>query len=979
MYPVLFSADATTWTSFGIGVLSDTISCEVEENRNGSYELEMTYPITGVHFDDIALRCLILAKPNYTDNPQPFRVYNISKPLNGIVTVSAQHISYDLSGYVDAPFTAADIIIALGKITDSTVVYPSPCPFTFTTDITSATGMSLKFPQSVRAVMGGTEGSFIDTYGGEWHFDGYACELKQARGANRGVVIRYGENLTDLRQEENNANVYTGVYPYYYNKDNDILVTLPEKIVNVSGTFPFTRILPLDLSYAFEETPNQTELRAKAEAYITQNDVGIPKVNLTISFLEADSISERVDLCDTVSVRFDTLGVSASAKCIRTKWDVLKGRYIEAELGSSRKSLTEAIAESADIAKAIDERTSQFQSIATGIISKVTGNQGGYIVLHDTNNDGEPDEILIMDSDDIAQAVNVIRMNNSGIAFSNDGYTGTYITAWNINGQFVADFIAAGELKTDLVTVLGDTQFYWDSSNITIVDPNDSNRIIRFGQYDGVNYGLGFSVDGGTTWKSGFSFDGIKMIGDADNAGYVSMDGDSFDIINANDVSLCHLGIGTVNAEDGTIVQGPYYRLGTYATGASHGEYSFSAGRFSHPTGAHSVCVGYNNTSTGVGSIAIGKNCNSADEAGISIGLEAKATGTHKYTRGGIEYTIGACAIGGYAEGQAYGSISIGFMTIANGIYGIAIGFYTQSGITDVAIGHFATASGYNNVSIGADSVASGAYGCTAVGSYCEATYQYSSAVGYDSKANKEYSCAVGYYAKANGDGSCAIGYEPESSGDWSIAIGDNAKSTGEFATALGPSTTASGKSSYCLGPMAEASGDWSAAFGNHCIASAQFAYAFGNYINAATAGQFVCGAYNAASQSIFVIGNGTSSNSRSNAARVTNAGNMWIAGTLTQGSDARLKNVLGEAPDLSSIRAVRFKWNDNKANHDDLEHIGYVAQDVEKVAPYLVVEDDDTGYKSLNYLELLCAKVEQLERTVERLTKRVAELEGAR
>ena len=105
----------------------------------------------------------------------------------------------------------------------------------------------------------------------------------------------------------------------------------------------------------------------------------------------------------------------------------------------------------------------------------------------------------------------------------------------------------------------------------------------------------------------------------------------------------------------------------------------------------------------------------------------------------------------------------------------------------------------------------------------------------------------------------------------------------------------------------------------------------------------------------------------------------MWIAGTLTQGSDARLKDVIGEPPDLSGIHAVRFKWNDKKNQHDNLEHIGYLAQDVENVAPYLVEENEDDNYKSLNYLEFLCAKIDNLERTVERLTQRIAELEGAR
>jgi hypothetical protein len=97
----------------------------------------------------------------------------------------------------------------------------------------------------------------------------------------------------------------------------------------------------------------------------------------------------------------------------------------------------------------------------------------------------------------------------------------------------------------------------------------------------------------------------------------------------------------------------------------------------------------------------------------------------------------------------------------------------------------------------------------------------------------------------------------------------------------------------------------------------------------------------------------------------------MTIAGTLTQASDARLKDIQGEVPDVSGIRAVRFKWNDVNGEHDEKDHIGYIAQEVEAVAPYLVGEDSN-GYKSLDYIALLCAKVEMLERQVRDLTEKL-------
>jgi hypothetical protein len=130
---------------------------------------------------------------------------------------------------------------------------------------------------------------------------------------------------------------------------------------------------------------------------------------------------------------------------------------------------------------------------------------------------------------------------------------------------------------------------------------------------------------------------------------------------------------------------------------------------------------------------------------------------------------------------------------------------------------------------------------------------------------------------------------------------------------------------------------------------------------------QHVFGKMNALdTHSVEVVGWGTDSTQK-NIRTLDTSGNMTIAGTLTQASDARLKDVQGEVPDVSGIRAVRFKWNDTNGEHDDRDHIGYLAQEVETVAPFLV-KDDSNGYKSLDYIALLCAKVEMLECEVEEL-----------
>ena len=146
----------------------------------------------------------------------------------------------------------------------------------------------MKEPDNLRALLIGQEGSVIDVYGGEWEFDQYTAILHKARGADNGVTIRYGKNLTDLKQEENIESTYTGICPYWKGQQTDgtdTIITLPEKVVvhsTFGANFPYQRTKIVDMSSSFQAQPTVAELRAKAQNYIESNDVGTPKVSLDI-------------------------------------------------------------------------------------------------------------------------------------------------------------------------------------------------------------------------------------------------------------------------------------------------------------------------------------------------------------------------------------------------------------------------------------------------------------------------------------------------------------------------------------------------------------------------------------------------------------------------------------------------------------------------------------------------------------------------
>jgi phage minor structural protein len=304
----------------------------------------------GIHFHDIVERSIIKAKLDQVRTPQLFRVYAISKPMSGIVSISARHISYELSGIPVSPFSADNVVSALQGLKENAVV---DCPFDFWTDKSTEAKFDCSVPGSIRSKLGGSIGSILDVYAGEYEFDNYTVKLHNNRGTNRGVSIRYGKNLTDIRQDHNCSQVYTGIYPYWFGEVNNenVLVSLPEKIINAHGKYNFVKIKMVDFATDFEEQPSVEELRAAAENYILTNNIGAPNVSLSVSFAQLEQSEEykglkfleRVGLFDTVNVQFPALNVSTTAKATKIVYDVLMDRVKSVTLGSVRQNIADSI------------------------------------------------------------------------------------------------------------------------------------------------------------------------------------------------------------------------------------------------------------------------------------------------------------------------------------------------------------------------------------------------------------------------------------------------------------------------------------------------------------------------------------------------------------------------------------------------------------------------------------------------------------
>lgn len=548
MKPILFSASETAFTSNGLGRLDPT-SCVVTEERNGQYELECIVPVDSPHFADIENNMILGVIPGDGMTLQAFRIYQITEPLNGLVTLSARHLSYDLSYNTVMPFTAGSVTAALLGLKTYSV---ETNPFTMWTDKTTAASFKVSVPQTFRSLLGGQRGSILDVYGGEYQFDNWTVKLYNQRGSDTNVTLRYGKNITDINQEQNLESVVTGIVPYW--ADDEHLVTLPEKSVDsaYASSYPYKRTVPIDFSSEWQDPPTEQQLRTRAQNYITANNIGVPKVSIKVSFValwqteEFKNVAplERVHLCDTVGVVFEKYGINARAKVIKTEWDCLAERYRSIELGEARSNFASTLVTMNDQTEnEIVETKTFLQNAIDAATSIITGNNGGYLKIN-SNADGQPYELLIMDTDDITTATKVWRWNMGGLGYSSNGYQGPFGIAIDMSGRIVADYVATGKLDASIIQVgtLADFAGNFSLDMVTgdlTMNAGTFKGLLQGGTIQGGTIGIGgvnndqFAVDsnGNVTIKAG----SINLGWDSGNNRY------NFSV-NSNGVLTAHSG-----------------------------------------------------------------------------------------------------------------------------------------------------------------------------------------------------------------------------------------------------------------------------------------------------------------------------------------------------------------------------------------------------------------------------------------------------
>lgn len=480
--------------SNGLGQIQP-LSCTVTEELNGIYELDFTVNVNDKHYNDLKNSGLV--KVTVGDgSEQIFRIYKIDEPINMISSVHCQHITYDLSKVVVKPFTATGAVNIKNQLVSNML---GSYPFSTWTDITNTTStFTNDIPRYFRECLGGYEGSVLDVLRPEYEWDNLTVKLHARRGSDNGVRISYGKNLIDYSQEQNNENVYDGVYGYAV---VDEVTYKADSYYNKTGaTYP--RILNVDFSSDYEsgQVPTSAELLQKATTYAQNNSIEVPSINIKIDFIplwqteEYKNILplERVSLGDTVHVYFDKLNVEASSRVIKTVWNVLTNKYDSIELGDAKANLNTIISDS--VSTAVDEAVSNMD-IDVGYIEDdlndmaklIINGLGLYFTRESLPSGGY--RFYLHNAPQLADSDVRYYMSASGLMVTTDGGQ-TWTTGYNPQtGEMILQALSTITLRA--LEIYGST--------ITFGDIND--KYITASVYtDSQDNPLGVSFDGsGTT------------------------------------------------------------------------------------------------------------------------------------------------------------------------------------------------------------------------------------------------------------------------------------------------------------------------------------------------------------------------------------------------------------------------------------------------------------------------------------------------
>ena len=331
MIPILFDRDEENFEAQGICKLLDAKKCKVTEERNGEYTLSLTYPKYGKNSSYIQTERIIAAIPFKHGTRQAFRIYNVIDNLDGDIEVLANHISYDANYIPIKQFTATGITETIAGFYSNNL---ETNRFTITAPgfDNETTVYKQLVPRSLRACLGGEEGSLLDAFSshghGEYEWDNFNIKFHYDRGSDKGFTVKYAKNLVDFEQERDSSELITSAVAYYVDDDYGVPYCGDVQPNSFYPSRPIKRTVIIDATEDFDYPPSRDELNTYARVYAEA--LGKIDESIDVDFADLDP-EENINLCDTVRVYYSFYHdsklvkvIDYKAKVVKTVWDVLK-------------------------------------------------------------------------------------------------------------------------------------------------------------------------------------------------------------------------------------------------------------------------------------------------------------------------------------------------------------------------------------------------------------------------------------------------------------------------------------------------------------------------------------------------------------------------------------------------------------------------------------------------------------------------------
>ncbi|EHU8853651.1 phage tail spike protein [Enterococcus faecalis] len=457
--PVIFKPGEKDFSTNGLGRLVDATRCEITEEANGKYELELDYPAISKFSDYFVNGYQIKAKPNDLEDYHIFEIKQTYKDtFTNSIVVYAQSRTYKL-GNRQVRLVTVDNKNGLEamKLIESSM--DEPCDIKLFSDINTASSTIFE-ARNVLNCIAGEQGSLLQYWGGEIKREPFKLSLLKRRGRDKVGTVRYGKDLSGLTIKFDWQSIITKVLPFAELQSG--VDGTSQRIYGNAVKSEYIKNYPDVYAQYVQFTEDQgvkdlSSLNKVASKYFTAINPGCDKPKVSIE-LEIEKLTDseeakefakmrNYNLFDTFNVYHKLYDIDIDTKVTGIVYDSLTEKTKKITAGDTQIAFYKQ--QNQDFQEAIKTLTKKdyMSNFIDYITDLINGVKGGSILQYPKN---RPHTLYFMDTDSTDTAKNVIAINNQGIGFSTTGWKGPFRNAWTIDGILNADFIRAGKIRSDI-------------------------------------------------------------------------------------------------------------------------------------------------------------------------------------------------------------------------------------------------------------------------------------------------------------------------------------------------------------------------------------------------------------------------------------------------------------------------------------------------------------------------------------------------